>query len=84
MPGLEVIARGDVFSRGGRGTYTATVYPGPKNNLVFNAGTIWWSDGLSAPPGYIHPSAHGAKPKGPDARVQAITANLLNRFRGIG
>jgi hypothetical protein len=84
LPGLEVLARGDVFSRGGKGTYTATVYPGPKNNLVFNAGTIWWSDGLSAPPGYIHPSAHGAKPKGPDARVQAITANLFNRFRGIG
>ena len=34
------------------------------------------------PPGYLHPSAHGAKPKGPDRRVQQITANLLNRFRG--
>jgi hypothetical protein len=84
IPGLEVVARGDVFSRGGKGTYTATIYPGPKKNIVFNAGTIWWSDGLSAPPGYIHPSAHGAKPKGPDSRVQAITANLFNRFRGIG
>ena len=37
-----------------------------------------------APPGYLRPSAHGAKPKGPDPRVQKITANLLNRFRAAG
>jgi hypothetical protein len=82
LPGLEVVARGTVKSRGATGTYTATVYPGPKGNVVFNAATIWWADGLSAPPGYLRPSAHGAKPRGPDARVQRITANLLNRFRG--
>jgi hypothetical protein len=84
IAGLEVVAHGDVFDRGGKGTYTATIYPGPKANHVFNAATIWWSDGLSAPPGYLHPSAHGSKPKGPDVRVQRITANLLNRFRGFG
>jgi hypothetical protein len=82
IPGLEVVARGTVKNRGATGTYTATVYPGPKGNVVFNAATIWWSDGLSAPPGYLHPSAHGAHPRGPDARVQRITANLLDRFRG--
>jgi hypothetical protein len=81
IPGLEVVARGTVKNRGATGTYTATVYPGPKGNVVFNAATIWWSDGLSAPPGYLHPSAHGARPRGPDARVQRITANLLDRFR---
>ena len=83
-PGLEVVARGPVLS-GGRPQgveYTAVVLPGPKDNVIFNAATIWWSDGLSAPPGYLTPSAHGAKPKGPDPRVQRITANLLNRFRG--
>jgi hypothetical protein len=64
-----------------RGTYAATIYPGPKENFVFNAATIWWSDGLSAPPGYVRPSAHGASPRGPDLRVQRITSNLLNRFR---
>ena len=53
--------------------YTAVVFPGPKDNVIFNAATIWWSDGLSAPPGYIHPSAHGAKPQGPDPRIQRIT-----------
>jgi hypothetical protein len=80
--GLEVVASGNVTNRGATGTYTATIYPGPKGNLVFNAATIWWSDGLSAPPGYQHPAAHGARPKGPDRRVQQITANLLDRFRG--
>jgi hypothetical protein len=82
IPGLEVVASGKLKNRGATGTYTATVYPGPKGNVVFNGATIWWSDGLSAPPGYLHPSAHGANPKGPDPRVQKITANLLNRFRG--
>ena len=82
IPGLEIVARGRVNSRGMSGTYTATLYPGPKNNLVFNAATIWWSDGLSAPPGYLHPSAHGAKPHGTDPRVQQITHNLFRRFLG--
>jgi hypothetical protein len=82
IPGLEVVAKGDVTSRAATHAYTATIYPGPKDNTVFNSATIWWSDGLSAPPGYLHPSAHGASPKGPDPRVQRITANLLNRFRG--
>jgi hypothetical protein len=82
IPGLEVVGKGELKSRNAKGTYTATIYPGPKNNHVFNAATIWWSDGLSAPPGYIHPAAHGAKPQGPDPRVQRMTANLLNRFRG--
>jgi hypothetical protein len=82
IPGLEVVAKGQTFNGTHHGTYTATIYPGSKDNLVFNAATIWWSDGLSAPPGYLHPSVYGAKPKGPDARVQRITANLFNRFRG--
>jgi hypothetical protein len=82
IPGLEVLARGPVFSNGKpQGTeYTATLYPGPKGNLVFNAATIWWSDGLSAPPGYVRPRAHGVSPPGPDRRVQQITTNLFERF----
>ncbi len=82
IPGLEIVAKGELTNRDTKGTYTATIYPGPKDNLVFNAATIWWSDGLSAPPGYQHPSAHGAKPRGPDPRMQKVTANILNRFRG--
>ena len=84
IPGLEVVARGPVYSRGRpQGTeYTATIYPGGKGSLVFNAATIWWSDGLSAPPGHLHPYAHGSTPPGPDPRVQRITKNLFARFRG--
>ena len=84
IPGLTVLARGETKAGRTKGTYTATIYPGPKDNWVFNGATIWWSDGLSAPPGYQHPTAYGAKPRGPDARVQQITTNLFQRFRGQG
>ncbi len=82
LPGLEVVARGPVFSQGRPQDveYTAVVVPGPKGNVIFNAATIWWSDGLSAPPGYVRPSAHGNRPPGPDPRVQRMTTNLLKRF----
>lgn len=81
-PGLEIVAKGPVFSGGKpQGVdYTATLYPSPKGNLVFNAATIWWSDGLSAPPGYLRPTAHGSTPPGPDIRVQQMTKNLFARF----
>jgi hypothetical protein len=82
IPGLEVLARGAVSSRGKpQGTeYTATMFRAPKGNWVFNAATIWWSDGLSEPPGYLRPSAHGGTPPGPDPRVQRMTENLFQRF----
>ena len=80
IPGLEIVAQGQTGSTSGSGTYTATVYPGPAGNLVFNASTCWWGDGLSEPPGYVRPSAHGASPRGPDKRVQVITANVLRRL----
>ena len=58
---------------------TGTVYYGPKGNVVFNAATCWWADGLSAPPGYVRPSVY-TSPKGPNERVQKMTANVLQRF----
>ncbi len=82
IPGLRVVARGKVVHNGDPGEYTATVYPGPKDNWVFNAATIWWSDGVSEPPRYVRPAAYGNRPRGPDPRVRRITANILNRFRG--
>ncbi|HBH82562.1 MAG TPA: hypothetical protein DDY34_01970 [Bacteroidales bacterium] len=33
--------------------HSGVVYPCPKGNWVFNAGTCWWSEGLSQPPGHI-------------------------------
>jgi hypothetical protein len=80
IPGLEVVARGPTDNGSVKAEYTATIYPGPKGNLVFNAATIWWGDGLSEPPGYVRPAVY-TKPQGPDPRVQQITRNLLERFK---
>ncbi len=82
--GLEVVSTGPTYSAPGQpngGVYTATVYPGPKGNVVFNAATCWWGDALSAPPGYVRPSVY-TSPRGPDARAQKITENLLARMLG--
>jgi hypothetical protein len=48
--------------------------------VVFNASTIFWSQGLSAPPGHMPPISHHGRPHGPDVRVQRITRNLFERF----
>ncbi|MBI2687950.1 MAG: hypothetical protein HYX27_16700 [Acidobacteria bacterium] len=83
IPGLEIVAEGDAL-QGGKvpSHWTATIYPGPKNNFVFNAATIWWAQALSSPPGHILPWSHWVRPLGPDPRVQQITANLLNKALG--
>jgi hypothetical protein len=83
LPGLEVLAKGPVTWDGRTAEYAATIYPGPKGNHVFSCATIWWADGLSAPPGYRRPKTYGGKPvnlKGPDPRVRRLTANLFRRF----
>jgi hypothetical protein len=82
IPGLVIVASGSTRidrRRLNGGIYTATVYSGPKRNFVFNAATCWWADGLSAPPGYVRPTAF-ASPQGPDPRAQRITANVLERM----
>ena len=82
IPGLQVVATDRTQSAPGErngGIYTATVYPGPRGNFVFNAATCWWADGLSAPPGYVRPKVY-TEPKGPDDRVQQITKNVLQRM----
>jgi hypothetical protein len=80
IPGLEVVSTGTTESPRGKGTYTATLYPGPRGNLVFNAATCWWADGLAEPPGYVRPKVY-TEPRGPDPRAQRITENLLARLR---
>ncbi len=82
IPGLEIVATGPTQSSPGQlngGIYTATVYPGPKRNIVFNAATCWWADGLSEPPGYVRPAVY-TKPQGPDLRVQQITRNVIHEM----
>lgn len=79
-PQLEVLASGSIWSGGVReGKYAATLFPGPQGNLVFNASTIFWAQGLSSPPGHWIPWSHGSRPHGPDVRVEQITHNLLER-----
>lgn len=79
--GLEVVAEGTTINGGDREAHwTATIYPGPKGNLVFNASTIWWAQGLSSPPGHMLPYSHFGRPHGPDPRVHRMTRNLLDRF----
>jgi hypothetical protein len=83
IPGLEIVATGLTQSAPGKpngGVFTATIYPGPRGNFVFNAATCWWADGLSAPPGYVRPKVY-TEPKGPDPRAQQITRNVLERMR---
>jgi hypothetical protein len=83
IPGLEVVATGPTQSAPGKsngGVYTATVYPGPRGNFVFNAATCWWADAISEPPGYVRPKVY-TEPKGPDPKAQRITRNILERMR---
>ena len=71
IPGLEVVAGGTAWQGGDNPQqWTATIYPGPKGNFVFNAATIFWAQGLSDPPGHTLPWSHWSRPHGPDARVQ--------------
>lgn len=80
IPGLEIVAEGTAWVGGDEPQrWAATIYPGPKDNFVFNAATIFWAQGLSSPPGHTLPWSHWNRPHGPDTRVQQITHNLLQR-----
>jgi hypothetical protein len=80
IPGLEVVAGGKAWVGGDQPQdWTATIYPGPRGNFVFNAATIFWAQGLSSPPGHTLPWSHWSRPHGPDERVQRMTHNLLRR-----
>jgi len=83
IPGLEVVATGPTQSAPDKpngGVYTSTVYPGPRDNFVFNAATCWWADALSEPPGYVRPKVY-TEPRGPNRWAQQITRNILDRMR---
>jgi hypothetical protein len=83
IEGLEVVAGGTAWQGGTNpSNWTATIYPGPKGNFVFNASTIFWCQGLSTPPGHMLPWSHWSRPHGPDARVQRITKNLMDKAVG--
>lgn len=80
IPGLEIVAGGNVWVGGEQlQRWDSVFYPGPKNNFIFNASTIFWAQGLSTPPGHTLPWSHWSRPHGPDERVQRITHNLLKK-----
>jgi len=80
IPGLAVVGAGTAFQGGTRPQrWAATIYPGPRGNFVFNASTIFWAQGLAAPPGHVLPWSHWSRPHGPDARVQRMMHTLLER-----
>ncbi len=80
LPGLEIVGQGTAWQGGvNPSPWTATIYPGPKGNYVFNASTIFWAQDLSMPPGHTLPWSHWSRPHGPDQRVQQMTRNLLRR-----
>lgn len=83
IPGLQVVGAGTAWVGGQTPQqWTATVYEGPKGNVVFNASSIFWVQGLSDPPGHTLPWSHWSRPHGPDRRVQQITKNVLDRALG--
>lgn len=91
IPGLEIVASNPLYAclneRRSPGwhkpdpTHYAITYPGPRGNWVFNASSIWWSEGLSQPPGHIPArTSHCGGTMGVNPLVQAITSNVLNRM----
>lgn len=80
IKGMEVVAEGTAWQGGDNpAKWQAVIYPGPQQNFIFNASTIFWAQGLSTPPGHTLPWSHYSRPHGPDARVQRITRNLLDK-----
>ncbi|MCC6585491.1 MAG: hypothetical protein IT168_02125 [Bryobacterales bacterium] len=84
LPGLEVVAKGPIYPPqpprpGAVREHSAVVFQRPRGNWVFNAGTIWWPEGLSQPPGHI-PGRTYAGGFGVNPHVQRITKNVLDRM----
>jgi hypothetical protein len=85
IEGLEVVSTGPTYDDAlGYGEYAATVYPATRGNLVFNASSTWWASALALPPGFQRQSFCGMPSPLPDARVQRMTKNVLDRLIETG
>jgi hypothetical protein len=84
IPGLEVVASSPLYPRNTETKnqrHDAVVFPCSKGNWVFNAGTIWWTEGLSCPPGHVPARVSGmGGALGVHPWVQRMTSNVLNRM----
>jgi hypothetical protein len=87
IPGLVEVARSHALQMGETNPaadekiHSGVIFPGSKGNWVFNAGTIWWAEALSQPPGHV-PAGHGPEMRtfGVNPKVQKITSNILDRM----
>ncbi|HTE23774.1 N,N-dimethylformamidase beta subunit family domain-containing protein [Flavitalea sp.] len=90
-PSLVVLATSDSFNAScchgdSRKPYAVTIYDGPKNNIVFNAASCFWSMPLAKTPSYQNPVNNSGSlvykeidfAKG-DERVRQMTKNLFKR-----
>ena len=85
IPGLEIVAGGTAWVGGQTPqNWTATIYPGPKGNFVFNASTIFWAQGLSSPPGHTLPGRTGPARTGPmsESRRSPRTCSIAHSAGG--
>ncbi|TVR45324.1 MAG: hypothetical protein EA425_18315 [Puniceicoccaceae bacterium] len=81
-PGLVTLASSNII--GGMGDpserqHAATLYPGPRGNWIFNAGTAWWPEALATPPGHVPAGTFQRRGPDDDERIARVTANFLDR-----
>ena len=94
-PGFEVLAEGLLIDGNGAPTasrYTATLYPGPKGNFVFNASTMWWPQWLNVEKRLPYPlggeplfawnSSKIERDPSDMVKVDRMTRNLFEMFLG--
>jgi hypothetical protein len=92
--GLEILAAENLVSGEGRfinTKATATIYPGGKNNVVFNASTMWWPQWLNTSSSLPFPGdgvprfewmgSQIAIDSNDKPRVERMTMNLFDMFR---
>jgi N,N-dimethylformamidase beta subunit-like protein len=86
VPGLDVLATSLLHPRTDQWIkedhyHHGMIYACDKGNWVFNAGTIWWPEGLACPPGHVPARVKDVGGTfGPHPAAQRITANVLNRM----
>jgi subtilisin-like proprotein convertase family protein len=82
-PGIELLSEGVAISnKGVPYPQNTTIYTAPSGAMVFAAGSIHWSWGLMdhSYPNQVFQSY--ALSNDADARIQQLTANILDRFAG--
>jgi len=74
LPGHEILATSNAIDGRNRldSSQAATIYNGPKDNVVFNAASIWYAQGVSSPPGHVLPARGPTDWDGSGATFQSL------------